>query len=157
MIVGQTADSSKGPFFRWWTHSTKPLWALARAATVGKVPPSAYPAMQMPCVEYPDGMWALARLLVAQDVALLVDQLRPRGRRGRHPYLKNGHCFRRGLQLEMDPLDFVWHAAEFVRTPDLFTRFVAMAKKKKLWTSELKDICDDKGYHEENLARLTEH
>ena len=154
MVVGQTADSSKGPLFRWRTHRVKPLWAFARVATMGKVPPSTYPSLQLPSADRPDAMWALARLLVAHDVALLVDQIRPRGKRGRHPHLKNGHSYRRGLQLGIEPLDFVWHTAEFVRTPELFTRFVDMAKKKNLWTPQLQQACDDQGYHEEALARL---
>lgn len=132
IVVGRVAESTRGPIFEWWMHDAAPLLAFARIVEGGRVAGTrAYESLEL-CDPYPDGLWALAQLVVAGDVSLLVDQLRPHARRQRHPTHKDGHRLRRGLRLEGTPREFVWHAAELVRDPELLRRFLAYAAARKV-------------------------
>jgi hypothetical protein len=157
LICGRTVDSARGPVFEWWCHDAEPLYALCRLVNAGHMRASAslYRELELPDPA-PDDMWALARLLVAGDLGTVADQLRPPRRRDMHPTRRGAHTRARGLALGYAPVEFVWHAAELARCPELLRRFTDYLRTRKLWTAAVRDEAEGNGWTEESLVAALE-
>lgn len=158
LVAGKVMDSGKGPMFTWWVHNAEPLYAFYRTmrATSMRVSGSLYRelALHDQGGQGRDDLWALARVLVAGDLACVLSSMIPPSKRDMHPLHKDGYVRQRGLQLAMTPVQFVWHASEFARDTTIFKRFLNLLTHRKLWSPELETHVREEGWTMAELHRV---
>ena len=86
-----------------------------------------------------DDLYAMARVLLKQDVDLLVEQLLPEDQRRRHPCRKDGFQKQRGLRLAFHPVEAAYFLSVFVRDTALYDAFVARLRERRASVEEWPD------------------